>query len=327
MIKTEVAKNHHYVPQFILKQFTNGKKPQLWVFDKKTGNKFKTNVKNIASETKFYDFAINDVELTIEPSLAEIEAKAASLIKKIVKQNEISHLTENDKIFISHFLALQFTRTKEHRLRFKDLSEKMAEKINLWEMDSNVIDECKELTENEIKRHGILSVAESPKFAAHFYNKSWLLFQTSNKNPFYISDNPIALQNKKDFGLYGNIGLAVQGIEIYFPLSKSLTLAFFCPSIEEELRETFDKYKILLRENPMLISQNFKDPQIFEETMAGFLHNKTVNFTNDNVINHNSLQVKYASRFVFSSTDDFSLAEEMIRKHPHIKEGPKMTLL
>lgn len=203
----------------------------------------------------------------------------------------------------------------------------MAEKINLWEMDSNVIDECKELTENELKHHGILSVAESPKFAAHFYNKSWLLFQTSNKNPFYISDNPIALQNKKDFGLYGNIGLAVKGIEIYFPLSKSLTLALFCPSIEEELRETFDKYKILLRENPMLISQNFKDPQIFEETMAGFLHNKTVNFTNDNVINHNSLQVKYASRFVFSSTDDFSLAEEMIRMYPHIKEGPKMTLI
>jgi len=74
----------------------------------------------------------------------------------------------------------------------------------------------------------------------------------------------------------------------------------------------------------VLLSQQLKDPHYLEETMAGFLHKKTVRFIPDNVTNHNSLQVKYASRFVFSSTEDFSLAEEMISKHPNLKEGPKV---
>ena len=165
---------------------------------------------------------------------------------------------------------------------------------------------------------------DSHEFAPYFFAKSWLLFQTSKRHPFYISDNPITMQNMNDFGFYGNIGLAVKGIEIYFPFSKTLTLALFCPSIEESLRESYRKYQLLKKLNPLLLAQHLKNPHYLEETMAGFLHKKTVRFIPDNVTNHNSLQVKYASRFIFSSTEDFSLAEEMISKHPNLKEGPKV---
>lgn len=326
MKNTEIAKNQHYVPQFILKNFTVGKKPQIWVFDKKTGKKFKTNIKNVASETKFYDFSLKDLDLTIEPALADVEEEASKLINRIVKEEEISHLNDNDKIFISHFLALQFTRTKQHRLRFQDLIEKMSEEICKRGWTPENIQGYKELTENDLKIHGIKSIFDSHELAPHFFAKSWLLFQTTKKHPLYISDNPITLQNMNDYGFYGNIGLAVKGIEIYFPISKTLTLALFCPSIEESLRETYKKFQFLSKVNPLLISQNLKEPHYLEETMAGFLHNKTVHFDPDNVINHNSLQVKYASRFVFSSTDDFSLVEEMISKHPSLKEGPKVKI-
>lgn len=324
MKNTEIAKNQHYVPQFLLNNFAVGKKPQIWVFDKKTGKKFKTNIKNVASETKFYDFSFEDLELSIEPSLAEIEATAAKFIKTIVKNEGIAHLDENDKIFLSQFLALQFTRTKEHRLRLKDITEKMSANIRKRGWNPDGLEGYKGLTEDDLKIHGVKSVMKSHELAPHFFAKSWLLFQTSKKHPFYISDNPITMQNMNDFGFYGNIGLAVKGIEIYFPFSKTLTLALYCPSIEENLRESYKQYQILLKLNPILLSQHLKDPHYLEETMAGFLHKKTVRYTPDNVINHNSLQVKYASRFVFSSTEDFSLAEEMISKHPNLKEGPKV---
>jgi len=40
---------------------------------------------------------------------------------------------------------------------------------------------------------------------------------------FYLGDNPVlALNNTRDFGPYGNIGLAVPGIEIYLPLTSDL---------------------------------------------------------------------------------------------------------
>lgn len=326
MKNTELAKIQHYVPQFLLKNFIAGKKPQIWVFDKKTGKKFKTHIKNVASENKFYDFSFKDVELTIEPGLAEVETTAASLVKTIVKNEGIAHLDDNDKIFLSQFLALQFTRTKEHRLRFKDMTEKMAEEIRKRGWNPEDIDGYKELTDNDLKIHGVKSIMDSHEFAPHFFAKSWLLFQTSKKHPFYISDNPITMQNLNDYGFYGNIGLAVKGIEIYFPFSKTLTLALFCPSIEENLRDAYKKYQFLSKLNPALLSQRLKDPHYLEETMDGFIHKKTVRFIPDNVTNHNSLQVKYASRFVFSSTEDFSLAEEMISKHPELREGPKLQI-
>ncbi len=76
----------------------------------------------------------------------------------------------------------------------------------------------------------------------------------------------------------------------------------------------------------MLFSQQLPHPHYLEEMQDGFLHKKTILFTQDNVINHNSLQVEYASRFVFSSTNDFSLAEEMVSEHPSLKEGPKIKI-
>jgi len=324
MRKSEIAKNQHYVPQFLLKNFTVGKKPQLWVFDKQTGKKFKTNIKNIASETKFYDFTFENVELTIEPALAEVEANASRIIKGIVKKEDISQLDDNDKIFFSHFLALQFTRTKEHRLRFQDLSSKMVEAIRERGFNPEEIEGCKELSEDDFKLHGIKSVFDSKEFALHFYTKTWLLFKTSKKQPLYISDNPITLQNMNDYGFYGNIGLAVKGIEIYFPISKTLTMALYCPSLEEQFRETYKKYQFLSKVNPMLLSQNIKNPLYLEQIMAGFEQKRTIPFNSDNVVNHNSLQVKYSARFVFSSSEDFSLVEEMLSKHPELREGPKV---
>jgi hypothetical protein len=43
----------------------------------------------------------------------------------------------------------------------------------------------------------------------------------------------------------------------------------------------------------------------------------------DNVLNHNSLQVSYAERYVFSSTPDFELVESMIRDNAEFKTGPR----
>jgi hypothetical protein len=51
-----MAKIQHYVPQFLLRNFGNGKKDQVWVYDKIDGRSFPTNAKNVASESRFYDF-------------------------------------------------------------------------------------------------------------------------------------------------------------------------------------------------------------------------------------------------------------------------------
>ncbi len=45
-------------------------------------------------------------------------------------------------------------------------------------------------------------------------------------------------------------------------------------------------------------------------------------FAPENVEHQNSLQVQHASRFVISSTNDFTVAREMIKRNPNLKEPP-----
>lgn len=324
MKHNEIAKIQHYVPQFLLKQFTSGKKPQVWVFDKTTGKKFKSHVKNVASEKGFYNFRFKGNELTIEPSLSDIETHASKIIKDIVRKNSISDLSDEDRLFLSHFFALQFVRTKQHRQLFRDLSETLRDTLKKRGEDISQIKDYVEVDDKTLKFHGIRSILKSGEYAPYFLNKSWVLFKTTKSHPLYISDNPVTLQNMIDHGPYGNIGLAVRGIEIYFPLSKTLALGMFCPSHEEEFRKTYEKYKLIMRVDPELGSRSIKDSSFISQIMNGFEKKETVPYRAESVVNHNSLQVIFSSRFVFSSSDDFSLALKMIRDNQKLKFGPKM---
>ncbi len=320
----KIAKLQHYVPQFLLKQFTSGKKQQVWVFDKTTGQTFRTHVKNVASEKGFYNFRFRGNELTIEPSLADIEAHAAKIIKDIVGKNSISDISEDEQLFLSHFFALQFVRTKQHRQLFRELAKTLGNSFKQRGEDTSQIKDYIEVDDKTLKMHGIRSVLKSGEYAPYFLNKSWVLFKTTKSHPLFISDNPVTLQNMVDHGPYGNIGLAVRGIEIYFPLSKTLTLGMFCQSHEESFRRAYEQYKLIMQIDPNLGSSMIKDGAFISQIMNGFEKKETVPYKIENVINHNSLQVFYASRFVFSSSDDFSLALKMIRDNPELKAGPKL---
>ena len=46
----------------------------------------------------------------------------------------------------------------------------------------------------------------------------------------------------------------------------------------------------------------------------------------ENVEHQNSVQVQHASRFVISSVKDFTVAREMIRRNPKLKELPGYTV-
>lgn len=323
MRKPGLAKIQHYVPQFILKNFSLGDNRQVWVFDKKTGKKFKSHIKNVASEKGFYDFKFQNSELTIEPSITQFETEASGIIDDIVKKRSIAFLTENNKAVLSYFFSLQLTRTKQHRIMFRDLIKGLFGAIKSRGFDPTKVEGYNELTDENSRFHDIMFITKSDKFAPYFFNKNWLLFETLEQNPFYIGDNPIAMQNMQKFGPYGNIGLAVRGIEIYFPLSKTLCLGMYCPTIEKEIREGYNKYKLLYQIDPVAANRIMKDPHAIEKMMAGFDSKTTFQFIPENVVNQNALQVEYSARFVLSNTDDFSLAEQMIKDNPKFREGIK----
>lgn len=106
---TGIAKVQHYVPQFLLRKFGNGKKDQLHVFDKHTIRSFRTNAKNVASESRFYDFRIDNEDATLEPMLAELEGVTKPLLGRIIEKDSVSVITDAERELLSTFFAIQFT--------------------------------------------------------------------------------------------------------------------------------------------------------------------------------------------------------------------------
>ena len=317
------AKLQHYVPQFLLKNFCHGKKGRLWVFDKQRGRKFSSNVKNIASETKFNDLTLDGVQYTMEPWLSKLESRASRIVKDIITAVSIACLNDRDRLFLSFFLAVQFLRTKQQGIDIKQFLEAVMELVRESGGNRDRAEGVELLNEESLSQFRALSVARANESAPYFYAKTWLLLQTTKNCPLYMSDNPITLQNSLDHSPFGSLGLAVEGIEVYVPLSASLCLALYCPTIERRLRQAIRLYNRLAELKPGLLAKS-RNPNGLNELVQGMDSGDPVLMNPEQVLRLNWLQVAYSSRFVFSADDDFSSAEKMIAYNPSYKEAPKI---
>lgn len=74
------------------------------------------------------------------------------------------------------------------------------------------------------------------------------------------------------------------------------------------------------------IVRNPRFPMNFRELldwMHAFRNGKPLFSDADNVLNQNSLQVRQAERYVFSSQPDFDLVQSMIADDPRFRKGPR----
>lgn len=172
-----IAKVQHYVPQFLLRNFGNGKKDQVWVYDKATGRSFSTNAKNIASESRFYDLELDGTATTLEPMLSKLEGNAKPIIGKILDADSLAPLTDEDKATLSVFLSVQHTRTRTFREQWNDfprmLREHLASRGETVANDSQAADLIRDLTENESKAETGRFMMQAPQeFAPHNYGQA-----------------------------------------------------------------------------------------------------------------------------------------------------------
>jgi hypothetical protein len=322
------AKVQHYVPQLLLRNFGNGKKDQVWVYDKTTDRAFPTNVKNVASESRFYDFEVGGEAVTLEPVLAKLETMVKPIIKKILETDSLKALDHDDKATLSVFLSVQHTRTRTFRERWnafpKLLREQLESRGETVAEGSHAAQLIQDFTENESKAEtGRFMLSAPEQLAPHLLSKEWVLASTTRKHPFLISDNPLTLQNMSDRPGRGNLGFAVRGIEIYFPLSPTRALAMWCPSIVELVRQEIEGYRKRPWSSTAQGSGGDEGPlALLEAINTG----KPLAYSKKNVENFNSLQVSYSERYVFSSTDDFHLAKDMLQSYPQLRRGPRTTV-
>ena len=315
-----MAAIHHYVPRFLLRHFCSGERPRLWAYDKRTGKSFQTTVQNIAGERNFYEIGIGDEIVSFENRLSKLESEAAVLIGRIISERSIGWLSEENRALLATFVVVQMNRGPHSRESFIDMDNGLRRVFG--ERFGLPMEGYPRMTTERAKQAALTSLAEPDQYAEHILNKTWLLFETSAETPFYISDNPVALQNEdKSRGpMRGTLGLAVRGIQIYLPISSTLTLAFFCRSHETMIRDGVNRIRTsIVRDSSFPL-----DFGHMLDWMRAFRKGTPLGSEPDNVVNHNSLQVRRAERYLFCSRRDFTLVEDMINEEPRFGVGPRL---
>ncbi|MBU0513755.1 MAG: DUF4238 domain-containing protein [Proteobacteria bacterium] len=169
----------HYVPQFILKNFGVGNKRHIFVFDKWEEKVFKSSAKSIGGEKGFYNFMSNGDIITIEPSLAKLESLSAKIVKRIIREESLSNIAEEERVLLSQFLAVQFRRTKGIRQDIESSKDALVSHLKKLGVDPESVISYTSIDAMEIKKMSIKMLIDSDQILPYFYDKSMVVNEDS----------------------------------------------------------------------------------------------------------------------------------------------------
>ncbi|EKJ7133571.1 DUF4238 domain-containing protein, partial [Klebsiella pneumoniae] len=262
---------------------------------------------------------------SLEPLLGIYEHDAAPVIAGLLEHKDIRRLTEDDRYKLAVFVAVQRARTFGELERISGMISVLTDKLAAMGVTEEQAGETLGLSPGGDTRDIFLrQLVQQVSHIKHLLSKDWYLLETRPEHPFYVSDNPVVLENRNDFGVYGNIGLAVPGIQIYLPLSSTLMLAMYCPSIREQKVREKQHLLHLIARAPDLIPRHMRPFEMLEHV------NRHTDYllmplSAENVMHYNALQVEYAEQYVFCGENDFSLAERMLAADDRYRTGPRFT--
>jgi hypothetical protein len=299
---TTIPKKHHYVPVAYLKNFSIANDPsRIQVYDKSTDKIFPSRVQDAACETNFNTVEISGQKINLEKLFDRIDNNTPPLIRKILAGERIDHLNQEERYGILAATAVQVLRAKIARTSLIDFMRQLGQSVQNSGINPEDIENFRIPDEGEAKLLAFQNLPLAGDLTRELAKKICVLHKTSDK-PFWVSDNPVVTFNSFP---YGQTGFAAQGVEIYLPLSKSLLLAFYCPTIGRKLRQVLAGGSVI------------GNPEWHQQLFEGMLSGRAID-SSSHVEFFNSLQVSESHRFVFSPTNDFSLAQELVSRHPEL---------
>ncbi len=338
------AESQHYVPQVLLRLHANDPSAakggeQVWCFDKATARVFPANIKGVMSRKRFYEVRVDGKSVSLEAPLSEIEGMLRPILARLVRDQQLAALTEEDRLTVASFCAVQMLRTQEFRERIKDLNEGFGDALRKRGVDPSQVSNFKMLSNEKVKALSMDMLVKAPReYAPHFVSKYWHLIGSTPDDPFHVGDHPVVLDN--DFGRGpGSLGLASPGVAIYLPLSPTLCLAMTDRALVRELfacarrarvghhelerrmaADGFPAHGVAILEQMKLHRDRINLQLKPMEAGTPSAHEPQV------VTRVNSLQMLYAARWIVSSMPDFSLPLKMLADDPHLRARRKLVV-
>jgi len=331
-------RRHHSVPQFLLKGFSQprGRVLQTRVLDKMNSQVFAPSIKDTMVQHDFNAIKTEQGAMSLETYISQIESEAAPIIARLIQTETTAGLSEDERQVVATFVALQLIRGTGHRAQYRHLATALR-KV-LLERGFPVDDERFRIPDaRDVKLQALHAIATTlPEYAEHLWGKDMLIFKSPVQCEFIIGDNPVSMDNHRDYGFKGNIGLAVRGIEIYLPISKRHTLGLWATDLAEEMRTTIadarnkrgqvaalallgvGEVRVRARKNLVQLDAKLVTVErLLQEVEAG----GPVTSDSENIDRFNSMQVVYAERYLASASGYFDLAKRMLVERPELRLG------
>lgn len=324
---TTDVKKQHTVPRFLLDNFgfgNKGRRRQLYTFDKLNTRQFQQSVFDATTRNTFYNLAEHPEKASLEPILGIYEGESAPLIQQIIEKRSIGWMSYEDRRKVATFIAVQRARSYGELQRIEHAMNALSGKFSSVGMTPEQIEqELGSEGSSDRKNMFLEMILDQNETISYLMDKSWILYETKEQDPFFISDNPITLHNDIKMGPYGNLGIALKGIQIHLPLSSTLTLALICPSISESIIEGKKLVEKLLVTQPILLKQLTR-PFALIDVGKAYENGTSIAQSTENVKFLNSLQVMFSEQYLFCEKDHFHLVEEMISDNEKYKFGPRI---
>jgi hypothetical protein len=337
-----IARNHHYVPRFIMRHFlSDERKEQVTVYDKTTDKQFSTAIENIMAERDFHALSFGDYIVSFESIATHIENISIPAYEKVIAERRLDGSPEQ-KAALAFLIAFQFLRTKAHRNMQQELEGLLRAKLESEGSRLEDLQNYTPLKPDDLKKSHARAFREDTGEYAHIIaGKDFVLQAAAPDRTFYLGDHPVVLNNMRDHGPYGNIGLAVEGIEIYMPLASDLMLCAFCPTIVQTARAKLEHAKRTNQSDALremmagrITAQQMKESldelkplyAPSEQFLAALQEGTPASAVDTNMDYFNSLQMRHAVRFVIAADGNFALAKDINKRFPGDKGGMRFSM-
>ncbi len=256
-----LARKHHYVPQFLLRKFSGDKKNINLIVLKNT------DIKCGPIKGQCYEKYLHGKDGKLEKAFSILESDTASILLKI----ENDELLNQDDIFIlKTFINYQLMRTTAATNSLEQTIDSLTKMI---------IGKDKSISKNDLdqlkiglKHPFLFSLAQANKTVPLFLDLEIKILKNEREIDFVISDNPVILNNQFIehhqvlSSREGSTGLAIKGLQIFFPISPKFAIFIY-------------------------------DPQVYRIGMQGKM---TVNISKNDVKNLNRLQAVFANNCLYA---------------------------
>lgn len=223
-------KNNHYVPQFHLRKWSKNKKTIMVYNVAKDIYIKEASIKNQASKNYLYGHNNN-----FEDIMGQIETYANPIYEKIILNQNINCLNDNELDFIYFFVNLCNERSNSRANELSYIVTEIA-KVYLKMSKANNAKDTEKITYEDIENldlhyenPNILPVQTIAKYYGLTYDLACVLIHNKSKYEFLTSDYPTIVYNlfSNVHGLFSGWGMSSGGIIYILPISPRFAIMLY----------------------------------------------------------------------------------------------------